>query len=66
MAEVPCSRHVNSRVAETLPMKRCDLPRRGMCRKRLTFRVRDGSQPPMTFDLSPELNGWLPFAAPIG
>ena len=22
--------------------------------------------PPMTFDLSPELNGWLPIAGPLG
>jgi len=28
-------------------------------------KVRDGSQPPMTFDLTPERNGWLPFAAPF-
>lgn len=26
--------------------------------------VSDGSQPPLTFDLSPDLNGWLPFAGP--
>jgi hypothetical protein len=29
-----------------------------------TQKVSDGSQPPMTFDLFLELNGWLPFAAP--
>ena len=29
-------------------------------------KVSDWSQPPMTFALSLELNGWLPFAAPSG
>jgi hypothetical protein len=28
-------------------------------------KVSDGSQPPMAFDCSCELNGWLPFAAPF-
>ena len=29
-------------------------------------KVSDGSQPPMAFDLTPQRNGWLPFAAPSG
>jgi hypothetical protein len=29
-------------------------------------KVSDGSQPPMTFDLSPKRIGWLPFAGPSG
>src|SRR5205809_655446 len=29
-------------------------------------KVSDGSQTPMTLDLSPELNGWLRFAGPLG
>jgi hypothetical protein len=29
-------------------------------------KVSDGSQPPMAFALSCELNGWLPFAGPVG
>jgi hypothetical protein len=29
-------------------------------------KVSDGSQPPMMFDLPPELNGWLPSAGPSG
>ena len=28
-------------------------------------KVSDGSQPPMAFDFSSGLNGWLPFAAPF-
>ncbi len=37
-----------------------------VCVCRPNAKVSDGSQPPMTFVIHSERNGWLPFAAPSG